>query len=242
MIYPKHIAIIPDGNRTWATKNWLSVFEWYIKSIEVAFEHIKYIFNNTEIKVLSWRWMSTENLKKRPKEETDYLFKMYKICWDNIFGYMRDNKINFHWIGNPKWISEDFLAYLAKMQNELSFETDRYMVFAVNYGGRDEIIRWIQKYISTQNTESPESIVNNIYSLTDDDLWEYMDLGKLPNVELVIRTKWDVSSRTSGFMSWRIGYAELYFTDKLYQELDSDELSKALIWFDKINQFRNFGG
>ena len=240
MIYPKHIAIIPDGNRTRAKKNWLSVFEWYIKSVDVALEHIKYIFDNTNVKVLSWRWMSTENLKNRPTEETDYLFQMYKICWDNIFSYMMANKINFHWIGNPQWISEDFLEYLANKQKELNFDTDRYMIFAVNYGGRDEIIRWVQKYIEL-NQENLSQDINNIYNLTEKDLWKYMDLWDLPGVEMVIRTKWDVSSRTSGFMSRWIWYAELYFTDKLYQELDTQEIAKSLVRFDKISQFRNYG-
>lgn len=240
MIYPKHIAIIPDGNRTRAKKNWLSVFEWYIKSVDVALDHIRYIFDNTDIKVLSGRWMSTENLKNRPSEETDYLFQMYKICGDKIFEYMLNNKINFHWIGNTQWISQDFLDYLAKKQSELSFDTDRYMIFAVNYGGRDEIIRWMYKYIS-ENIDSISQDINNLNNLTENNLWKYMDLGDIPQVEMVIRTKWDVSSRTSWFMSRWIWYAELYFTDKLYQELDTEEIAKSLVWFDKISQFRNYG-
>lgn len=239
MIYPNHIAIIPDGNRTWAKKNWLSVFEWYIKSVEVAFEQIKHIFDNTDIKVVSWWWMSTENLKKRPTEETEYLFGMYKMFWNKIFEYMKDNKINFHWIWNPEWISEDFLEYLHNKQNELCFDTDRYMIFAVNYWWRDEIIRWLYKYI-IDNKESISQNIDNIHNLTENNLWDYMDLWKLPNVDLVIRTKWNISCRTSGFMSWRIWYAELYFTDKLYQELDNDEIDKALVRFDKISEFRNY--
>ena len=151
------------------------------------------------------------------------------------------NKINFHWIGNPQWISQDFLDYLAKKQKELSFDTDRYMIFAVNYGGRDEIIRWMYKYIS-ENIDSISQDMNNLNNLTENNLWKYMDLGDIPQVEMVIRTKWDVSSRTSGFMSRWIWYAELYFTDKLYQELDTEEIARSLVWFDKISQFRNFGG
>ena len=97
MIYPKHIAIIPDGNRTRSKKHWLSIFDGYIKSVDVAIEHIKYIFDNTDIKIISWRGMSTDNLKKRPPEETKFLFEMYKICWNSLFEYMKLNKINFYW-------------------------------------------------------------------------------------------------------------------------------------------------
>lgn len=239
MIYPKHIAIIPDGNRTWAKKNWVSVFDWYLRSVDVALEHIKYIFDNTEIKVLSWRWMSTDNLKKRPADETKYLFEMYKICGNSLFDYMKEKKINFHWIWNPKGISQDFLDYLSETKEELTFDTDRYVVFAVNYGGRDEIIRWIQNY-AIANKDLLGQDINNIYNLTDDNLGKYMDLWDLPNVDMVIRTKGSMSSRTSGFMSRWIWYAELYFTDKLYQDLDNEEIAESLVWFDKMSQFRNF--
>jgi undecaprenyl diphosphate synthase len=69
-----------------------------------------------------------------------------------------------------------------------------------------------------------------------------MDLGAYPPVDLVIRTKGETSSRISGFMSWRIGYAELFFEPKLFQDVETEDIDKALKRFGGIVGFRNFGG
>lgn len=130
------------------------------------------------------------------------------------------------------WLPQDFLDYMKGMVERFTFDTDRYLIFAINYGGRDEIIRGIKSYIQDGN---------NISDLDEDKLSGHMDLWAYDPVELVIRTKWETSSRISGFMSWWIWYAELYFTSKLFQELEDIDLQTALERYDKIYTFRNFG-
>jgi undecaprenyl diphosphate synthase len=68
-----------------------------------------------------------------------------------------------------------------------------------------------------------------------------LDLGNIPPIELVIRTKGDQAQRTSGFMSRRIGYAELYFTAKKCPEFEVPDYQEALTWFDKMANLRNYG-
>lgn len=236
MNYPTHLAIIPDWNRTWSKQQWISVFEWYLKSIDVAVELIKWIFTNTEVKVFSGWWMSTENLQKRSFEESEYLFWLFKICGDRIDDFLFEQRINFKRIWNPTWIASDFLEYLEKKTQDFTFEwSDRTLVFAVNYGWRDEIIRWFEAFqYSKQNwTEMRE--------LTQESLSEYMDLWDLPVIDYVVRTKWDVSCRTSGYMARWIWYAELFFTKTLYPAFTTDELQDALEHYSKIVEFRNFG-
>lgn len=230
--FPKHISIIPDGNRTWAKKNWVSVFEWYLESVEKAISLIRYIFTKTPIKVFSWWGMSTENRQKRPTAELDFLFGLYKTCGDKLNEFLEQEKINFRWIWNMSWLPQDFLDYMKGMVERFTFDTDRYLIFAINYGGRDEIVRGIKSYVDSGN---------DISDLDEDTLSQYMDLGIYDPVELVIRTKWETSSRISGFMSWWIWYAELYFTSKLFQELEDIDLQTALERYDKIYTFRNFG-
>lgn len=230
MKYPKHIAIIPDGNRTWSKANGVSVFEWYLKSVETTVDITRYIFSQTDIDVFTGWWMSTENLKKRPDAETNYLFELYKVCGEAIDDILAEYKVNFKRIGNPAWISSDFLEYLTSQTAKFNFpDSPKTMIFAINYGGRDEIVRWVQALIDAGQ------------ELTEEAISSSMDLANIPPVDLVIRTKGDISRRLSGFMSWWISYAELYFTPTLYPILSTDEVAQAITWFDSISENRNFG-
>ncbi|USN54509.1 MAG: undecaprenyl diphosphate synthase family protein [Candidatus Peribacteria bacterium] len=112
------------------------------------------------------------------------------------------------------------------------YATGRTCITAVNYGGRDEIIRGFQSYITQGGV---------VADLTAEQFGQYLDFGDVAPVDLVIRTKGDVARRLSGFMSWWIGYAELYFTAAKFPEFDISELEKALIWYDSICEERNFG-
>ncbi len=104
----------------------------------------------------------------------------------------------------------------------------------MNYGGRDEILRGIQKLYASGD-------LNHKESLTEEDLGKYLDFAALPNVDLVIRTKGNMARRTSGFMARWIGYAELYFTDVTFPAFDEKEFDTALAWFDAVAEERNFG-
>ena len=238
MKYPTHLSIIPDGNRTRAEKNGCSVFEWYLESVSKWVELIKYIFSSTDVKVLSWWWMSTENRIKRPTEELDFLFNMYKTCGSLLNDFLIEQQINFRRIGDASSLPQHFLNYMAEMVEKFTFDTDRTLIFAVNYGWQNEIIRWIQSYMNSSDFGS--TMEERLANISEKNLWSYMDLWAYPPVDLVIRTKWDLSSRISGFMSRWIGYAELYFEKKLFQDVQTSDLDCALDRFKEITWFRNF--
>ncbi len=232
MEYPKHVAVIPDGNRTRAKEHDKTVADAYMISYEKAIDLIVYTFTHTEVKVFTLRGLSTENGKKRPKEEFDFLMTMYKIVEEDLDGFMKEHKVNFKVIGDLEGITDDFREYLTAKQERNTYDSDRYFVFAINYGGRDEITRGIKKL-------AKEGI--DMTTITEEDISRSLDLGNISPIELVIRTKWDQAQRTSGFMSWWIGYAELYFTAKKCPEFDVEEYQKALVWFDNIANLRNYG-
>jgi len=232
MNYPKHVAIIPDGNRTRAKVNDKTVAEAYMISYEKAVELIVHTFTHTDVKVFTLRGLSTENAKKRPKEEFDFLMTMYKIVEEDLDEFMKEHKINFKAIGDLSWITDDFREYLLAKQERNTYDTDKYFVFAINYGGRDEIVRWVKKLAEEKK---------DLTTITEEDISNALDLGNIPPIELVIRTKGDQAQRTSGFMSWWIGYAELYFTAKKCPEFDIPEYEKALKWFNDMADLRNYG-
>ncbi len=232
MNYPKHVAIIPDWNRTRAKDNNTSVAEAYMLSYEKGLDLIKYAFTQTDIKAFTLRGLSTENATKRPKEEFDFLMNMYKLIDDDLDDFLMANKINFKAIWDFDWITDDFKQYLNDKTERTKCDSGRYFVFGINYGGRNEIIRWI-KEMNKNNFDFSK--------LTEEDLTQNLELGDIPNIELVIRTKGDQAQRTSWFMSRWIGYAELYFTAKKCPEFEVSDFKQSLSRFDQMAILRNYG-
>jgi undecaprenyl diphosphate synthase len=232
MYYPKHVAIIPDGNRTRAKENNVSIPEAYWISYQKGVDLLEYTFDHTDVQVFTLRGLSTENTAKRPQEEYDFLMNMYKQVDSKLDEILERNQINFKWIGNPAGVTDGFKNYLNEKSKKFNYPTNKRFVFAVNYGGRDEITRGIQKLAQEGK---------DLTKITEEDITTALDLGNIPPIELVIRTKGDQAQRTSGFMSWWIGYAELFFTAKRCPELDIPLYQEALTWFDQMAEKRNFG-
>lgn len=229
MIYPKHVALIPDWNRTWAKDKWIPQIIWHKEWFNRLLELSKYIFTNTPIKVFTAWWLSTENLKNRTQEELEYLFELYKLFPTDMYEFLYENKVNFKWIWSEVWLPDHLIDYLRNKEKELTFDTDRYNIMCINYGWRDEIIRWVNKCLNRWLTQ-----------VTEPEFSDMLDFAWLPNVDLVIRTKWDVSRRLSWFMLWNIWYAELYFSDLKCPDFSQEQLIKALDWFNSISDKRNF--
>lgn len=229
MNYPKHVAIIPDWNRTRATENNKTIQEWYLEWYQRWIELLKYTFTETDIEIFTLRWLSKENVQKRSKNEIDFLMTMYKIVDDELIKFLVDSQINFKRIGNSKYITQDFIDDLNNKQKITKCNTNKYFVFAVSYSWRDEIMRAVEQIIKDWKKD-----------LNEDEFSKYLDLWNLPNVELVIRTKWDFAQRTSGFMSRRIWYAELYFTEIKCPDFGVEDYKKALVWFNQVQKYRNF--
>ncbi len=227
------MAIIPDWNRTRARENWVSIPEAYWISYNKWVDLLEYTFSNTDVQVFTLRWLSTENAHKRPAEEYDFLMNMYKKVDSKLYEILEKNQINFKRIWNADGVTEWFRNYLNEKTSQFQYpNSNKRFVFWVNYWWRDEILRWIQKLAKEKW---------DLSNISEQEISDSLDLGHIPPIELVIRTKWDEAQRTSGFMSWWIGYAELFFTSKKCPELDIPTYNEALDWFDKMSTKRNFG-
>lgn len=229
MQYPKHIALIPDGNRTWAKEHWMNSFLWHLEWFNRVVELAKHIFSATPIQVFTAWWLSTENLKNRSEQELTYLFELYKKVTEDLYELLEKEKINFRVAGDIDQLPDNLRDFLLEKQKKFSFWSERTLVLAVNYGGQDELLRAIKK------------LQNSWKEITQENLEEYMDFWGLPKVELLIRTKQKLAKRLSGFMLWWIWYAQLYFTDIYCPDFDISEFQKALEWYDKTVSTQNFG-
>lgn len=229
MNYPKHVALIPDGNRTWAKEQWKSGLEWHLEWFQRAIELAIHIFEKTTIDVFTLRWLSTENLKNRTEVELAYLFDLYKKITETLYDVLRKNQVNFRVAGDKMQLPDHLVSFLDEKEKEFRFpDSSKTFVLAVNYGGQDEIIRAIKKL-----NDSWESI-------TKENLEKFMDFGGLPTVDLVIRTKQKLAKRLSGFMLWWIGYAQLYFTDLYCPDFTVEEFEKAINWWRDSLWSQNF--
>ena len=229
MNYPKHVALIPDGNRTWAKEKWFMSFvghlEWFNKAIEIT----QYIFSSTPIEVFTIWWLSTENLTNRSEKELEYLFELYKKIPQDLFDFLKEKKVNFKVAWNKDRLPDHLVDFLNKQEEDLKTNSWKTLVLAINYGGQDELLRWIQK------------LCKNNEKATKENLEKYLDFGWLPPVELVIRTKQKLAKRLSGFMLWWIWYAQLYFSDLYCPDFTIEQFQKAIEWYSSTVKTQNFG-
>lgn len=204
----------------------------HVEGQNTAIKLMKHIFTNTPIEVATFWWLSTENKHKRSQEELDYLADLYAIVLENIDDFLTQMKVNFRWIGNENGMPEKVMHVLKTFAKKHVYNTAKHMIIAINYGWRDEIIRGVQKLVAAGKKAT---------EITAEAVSQSLDLGDLPPIELVIRSKGEFARRTSGFASWWIGYAELYFSAQYFPDLLPPVLDEALAWFDSIAEHRNYG-
>ncbi len=230
MLYPKHVALIPDGNRTWAKERWMQSLQWHLEWFNRAIEIAKHIFENTSIDVFTLWWLSTENLKNRMEAELSYLFKLYERVTDDLYECFDKFKVNFRVAWDKSQLPKDLVNFLNEKEKKFTFpDSSKTFVLAVNYGGQDEILRAVKSLNESWEEISKENLEKN------------MDFAWLPYVDLVIRTKQKLAKRLSWFMLWWIGYAQLYFTDLYCPDFTIDEFEKALSWWRETLDTQNYG-
>lgn len=223
-ILPEHIGIIMDGNGRWAKKRALPRTAGHKAGAEV-FRSISKECARIGIKYVTFYAFSTENWK-RPKEEVDALmslFKNYLLEAKSDFQQAGDIRLKF--IGERSGISNELLELMDEAEQETANHTGTTVYLAINYGGRQEIVRAFNKLIKQGKTEITEQDVSdNIYTV--------------PDCDLIIRPSGE--QRLSNFLLWQAAYSEFWYSDVLWPDFKADDLHQALREFEKRN--RRFGG
>lgn len=220
---PSHIAIIMDGNGRWAQALGKNRTFGHEKGSEVVRTITTYCAKHPQIDQLTLYAFSTEN-KKRPKLEVEFLMKLLeKYLKQELTTYL-ENDIRFKAIGDLTHFSTSLQKIISHVTLETAHCSRLTQNLALNYGGRDEIIRACNTLAETKTPITHSSLQ---YALDCSD-----------DVDLLIRTGGD--HRISNFMMWQSAYAELFFTDTLWPEFTEDELEKIIAKFKKIE--RRFGG
>jgi len=221
---PRHIAIIMDGNGRWAKKRGMQRIKGHEKGADVVRQITTYCANHPEIEVLTLFAFSTENWK-RPKTEVEFLMKLLDRWLQKELVTYQENGVRFLAIGDFSKFSKNLQQRIIQTQEATKECTKLTQVLALNYGGRDEIIRACKRAAQDGCHIDEENFEN------------YFD-AKLGDVDMLIRTGGE--KRISNFLLWRIAYAELFFTDTYWPDFTSDELERLIEEFK--NRQRRFGG
>ncbi|MBN1619055.1 di-trans,poly-cis-decaprenylcistransferase [Candidatus Dojkabacteria bacterium] len=225
---PVHIVIIPDGNRRWARKRGLQVWLGHEKSVQ--FERIiKFYLECKEIGVryLTFWALSTENWKKRDETEVSEIFNLFRKGENQWTEFMVKEQMRFRHIGRKDRMPKDIIEILERMEQTTEKFDTLNVQFALDYGGRDEIVRATNKILNDKPAE-----------VTIESFKKYLDTRDYPDPDLIIRTGGE--KRLSGLMPYVSDYAELYFTDTLFPDFDLNEFRYAISDFGQ--RIRRFGG
>lgn len=228
-IIPKHVAIIMDGNRRWAKEKGLPEFEGHRRG-EQCIEPIIDRAIELGVSHLTFWAFSTENWR-RSKIEVAFLLQLYRKNLDRKVNIFHKKNVKVHVIGNtlmfPGAIQEKTKEWMEKTKKN----TGMVLNLALSYGGRDEIVRAIEKVRASSKFKNPNS------KLTAEEFSTFLDTSGQPDVDLLIRTGGDM--RLSGFLLWQMEYAELYFTKIFWPAFTPNHFTLALR--DFANRKRRFG-
>lgn len=224
---PKHVAIIMDGNRRWAEKRGLSIDEGH----ETGARNLENIVKRAEelgVRHLTVYTLSTENWRKRTKKEVHGIFSL-------ILRIIREKREEYEAEGIKLFVLGNFQAFprrvaraIAEMLNIVLKHERIKLNLALNYGGRDEIVKAIQEII--REGTPPEKVNEELVS-------RHLYTSGQPDPDLIIRTGGEV--RLSNFLLWQMSYSELYFTDLLWPEFGPKEFDRAVV--DYQQRKRRFG-
>ena len=226
MNVPNHVAIIMDGNRRWAKKRGLPTSMGHSEGAKTL-EKIADDCEELGIKFLTVYAFSTENWK-RSKDEVDYLMKLLAKNIRDFDKRIKNRNIRFRLVGDITGLNSDLQEGIRSIEERTKDKTGLTVNIAINYGGRAELTYAMKKIL--ENNLKVEDIDENTVS-------KFLQTKDSPDPDLLIRTGGE--QRLSGFLLWQVAYSELYFTDVLWPDFNTEELEKAILEYN--NRKRNFG-
>lgn len=222
-----HLALIPDGNRRWAKTKGLLPWNGHERAIENFRAILEWCRKHPRIGILTIWCFSTENWKRSP-EEVSALMRLYEEYLKKERAKFQEERTRFLHSGRRDRLPKSLARLLGELEEETKDYTDFTLHLAIDYGGKDEILRAVNKFIHAKEaTEAHEAT-----------FLQYFDHPELPDIDIILRTSGE--QRTSNFFLWQTVYSEWIFTEKLFPELTVDDLAAALAEFDRRK--RRFGG
>lgn len=225
-ILPKHVAIIPDGNRRWAKEHGLPSLEGHRRGFDAA-KKISKKARELGVKILTFWAFSTENWN-RTQEEVGYLMNLFEKLIDDNLKEALEDKVRLIHIGRKDRISDRLRNKIIDAEKKTEHFTEHFLVIGLDYGGHDEMLRAIKQIQEDKITD-----------ITEEKLYQYLDTKNLPHpdVDLIIRTSGEM--RTSGYLIWQATYAEYIFIKQHFPDFTPELFEECIKEFSARQ--RRFG-
>jgi undecaprenyl diphosphate synthase len=220
---PTHIAIIMDGNRRWAKEHRLPELSGHQKVADEVLEPLVEHASQRGVKYITFWAFSTENWHRNAKE-VEGIMRIFRHVIHKRWNRLHEKGVRIKVIGDISKFAPDIQESLHKVIDLSKDNTKITAVFAVNYGGRDEIIRAIRK--------TPD-----LSSLTVENFSQFLDTDGIPDPDMIIRTSGE--QRLSGFLPWQGVYSELFFPSFHMPDFTTDRFDEVLEEYAKRQ--RRFG-
>ena len=227
---PHHVAIIGDGNRSWAQKRKLPFILGHWRGAERMRQIVK-ASSELKIKVITVFGFSTENWS-RPTDEIESLMRLYRTYLIQEREEMLKEGVRLNSIGDYS----HFPSYVIDALEETKMITAQgekiELIFALGYGGRDDIRRATVRIVEDvlEGKVKKEEVSEKLIS-------SYLDTSRWPDPDLLIRTSGEF--RLSNFLLWQLSYAEVYTTNILWPDFTEKDLLQAIISFQQ--RLRRYG-
>jgi len=228
---PLHIAIIMDGNGRWAKKRGLPKKMGHKAGAETL-ENITEVARELGVKYITVYAFSTENWK-RSNEEVAGIMDLLRQYLKEHIKTANKRYVRVKIIGEISRLDKDIQEQIVVLEALTKDKNGITLNIALNYGGRDELVRSIKKI--ADDTKNNKILIENI---TEDLIPAYLDTNGIPDPELMIRTSGE--KRISNFLLWQLAYTEFDFSDKLWPDYSKEDLVAAIWQFQ--NKDRRFGG
>lgn len=224
MKIPNHVAIILDGNGRWAKSKGMPRNYGHVqgaKTVEIICEEAY----KMGIQYLTVYAFSTENWN-RPKDEVDALMKLLRNYLKTCLKTAEKNRMCVRILGDKTGLDEDIRTRIEELEKATKDNDGLHFQIAINYGGRDEIVRAVKKMVR----EAEEGRLKSA-DVTEEVLGDLLDTAGIPEPDLLIRTCNE--QRISNFLLWQLAYTEFYFTPVPWPDFTKEELEKAIEAYNK---------
>ncbi|MCL2437118.1 MAG: isoprenyl transferase [Clostridiales bacterium] len=232
---PCHIAIVMDGNGRWAKKRNLPHLAGHNAGMGAMKEIIKKS-SALGVEHLTVYAFSTENWK-RAADEVNGIFKLLVLYVDKELEELHENNVKVKILGDYRALPKFAVERIEKAVQRTQDNTGMQFNIALNYGGRDEVVRAVKDICEQIKDGSllPEQVTEETIS---ERLYTGKNFANVPDPDLVIRTSGEM--RISNYLLWQSAYSEFVFTDVLWPDFTPLDLEKAI--FEYQNRERRFGG
>ena len=224
---PKHIAIILDGNRSWAKAKGLPATDGHKHGAKVLEKISKYA-NKIGIKYLTVYAFSTENWK-RSEQEVSLLMSLFENYLDNYSKEAKKENIKVNIIGSREGLSKKLIQKIDMCESTTKECTGLNINIALNYGSREEITNAVKNI--AQDVKAGKI---DIQDINEQSITNALYTSHAPEPDLVIRTSGQ--QRLSNFLLWQLAYAEFLFIDKHWPDFTEQDLDMAVEEYTKRNR------